>query len=130
MMQLVSGYTASIRSVVEKNYSRETRPLEFMDSAAEILATRFAAATDPVEIDMLAWICRLLSKHDDQRYAALLSRVTRDAHELKLSRYAERSNENGKKPAEPYVPGTLSLAAQRAKYPSLYPDSTFQHGRL
>jgi hypothetical protein len=130
MMQLVSGYTASIRSVVERNYLRETRTLELTDSAAEILATRFEAANDPVEIDMLAWICRLLSKHDDQRYAALLSRVTRDARELKLSRYAERSNEKGKKAAEPYVPGTISLAAQRVKYPSPYPDSTFQHGRL
>jgi hypothetical protein len=130
MIQLVSGYTASIRRAVEKNYLRETRPPEFMDSAAEILATRFEAANDPVEIDMLAWICRLLSKHDDQRYAALLSRVTRDAQELKLSRYAERSNESGKKPAKSYIPGAISLAAQRAKYPSLYPDSTFQHGRL
>jgi hypothetical protein len=33
-------------------------------------------------------------------------------------------------PQEPYVPGTISLAAQRTKYPSLYPDSTFQSGRL
>jgi hypothetical protein len=129
MIQLASGYTASIKSVVEKNYLRETRPPELMDTAAEILATRFEAERDPVKIDMLAWICRLLSKQDDQRYAALLSRVARDAQELKLARYAELSNKS-KKPAEPYVPGTISLAAQRVKYPSLYPESTFQSGRL
>jgi hypothetical protein len=131
MIQLVSGYTASIKSVVQKNYLRETRPLEFMDSAAEILATQFEAEVDPVKLDMLAWICRLLSKQEDQRYAELLSRVTREAQELKLARYAELSNKKkGKAPAESYVPGTISLVAQRVKYPSLYPESTFQSGRL
>jgi hypothetical protein len=33
-------------------------------------------------------------------------------------------------PQEAYVPGTISLDAQRAKYPPLYPESTFQSGRL
>jgi hypothetical protein len=131
MMQLVSGYTASMKSVVEKNYHRETRPLEFMDTAAEILATQAATAKDPVTIDMYAWICRLLTQHGGQRYAAILARVAADTDDSKLRRFAilpiEKTHEV---PAAPYVAGTLSLAAQRAKYPSLYPDSTFQSGRL
>jgi hypothetical protein len=131
MIQLVSGYTASIKSVVEKNYQRQTRPLEFMDTAAEILVTQFATADDPVKVDMYAWICRLLTMHGGRRYAAILAQVAKGTDDSKLRRFAtlpiEKTNEV---PAEPYVPGTISLAAQRAKYPSLYPESTFQSGRL
>lgn len=131
MMQLVSGYTASIKSVVEKNYQRETRPLEFMDTAAEILATQAATAKDPVTVDMHAWICRLLTQHGGQRYAAILARVARETDDSKLRRFAilpiEKTHEV---PAEPYIVGTTSLSAQRGKYPSLYPESTFQSGRL
>lgn len=131
MIQLASGYTASIKHVVEINYRRESRPLEFMDTAAEILATGFATAKDPVTVDMYAWICRLLTQHGGQRYAAILKKVADETEDSKLRKFAllpiEPTNEV---PAAPYVPGTVSLAAQRAKYPSLYPDSTFQSGRL
>jgi hypothetical protein len=131
MIQLVSGYTASIKSVVEKNYQRQTRPLEFMDTAAEILVTQFEAADDPVKVDMHAWICRLLTMHGGRRYATILAQVAKGTDDSKLRRFAilpiEKTDEV---PAEPYVPGTITLAAQRAKYPSLYPESTYQSGRL
>lgn len=130
MTQLVSGYTASIKSVVERNYRRDHPSPEFMDTAAEILVTQFADERDPVRIDTLAWICRLLAKDEGQRYAGVLTSVSKGAHELKLARYAEQGVKKVDRPAEPYVPGTISLEAQRAKYPSLYPESTFQSGRL
>ena len=131
MMQLVSGYTASMKNVVEINYRRETRPLEFMDTAAEILATQFQTANDPVTIDMYAWICRLLTMHGGPRYAAILQRVAAETPDAKLKRFARLPiEETTEVPNEPYLPGTLSLAAQRAKYPPLYPESTFQSGRL
>jgi hypothetical protein len=131
MMQLVSGYTASMKNVVETNYRRESRPLEFMDTAAEILATQFKTANDPVTVDMYAWICRLLTMHGGQRYAAIVQRVASETPDSKLKRFAELPIEpTTEVPAEPYVPGTISLAAQRAKYPALYPESTFQSGRL
>jgi hypothetical protein len=131
MIQLVSGYTASLKSVVEKNYQRETRPLEFMDTAAEILVTQFETADDPVKVDTYAWICRLLTMHGGQRYAAILDRVAKGTNDSKLRRFAILPiEETDEVPAEPYVPGTISLAAQRVKYPSLYPESTLQSGRL
>jgi hypothetical protein len=131
MMQLVSGYTASMRIAVEKNYRRETAPLEFMDTAAEILATQFKSAQDPVTVDMYAWSCRLLTRHGGQRYAAILQRVAAETGDSKLKRFAQLPIEPASAlPAEPYIAGTISLAAQRAKYPPLYPDSTFQSGRL
>jgi hypothetical protein len=131
MMQLVSGYTASMRIAVEKNYRRETAPLEFMDTAGEILATQFKSAQDPVTVDMYAWSCRLLTRHGGQRYAAILQRVAAETGDSKLKRFAQLPTEPASAlPAEPYIAGTISLAAQRAKYPPLYPDSTFQSGRL
>lgn len=131
MIQLASGYTSAVKNAVQINYRRSSRPLEFMDTAAEILATGFQAADDPVKIDTYAWICRLLTQHGGQRYAALLQRVAAETQDPKLKRFAQRPIEKTvQMPAEPYVPGTVSLAAQRAQYPSPYPASTFQSGRL
>jgi hypothetical protein len=131
MMQLVSGYTASMKNVVEVNYHRDSRPLEFLDTAAEILATQFQTADDPVKVDMYAWICRLLTQFGGPRYAAILQRVAAQTPDAKLKRFAQLPIEaTNEAPAAPYVPGTISLAAQRAKYPPLYPASTFQSGRL
>jgi hypothetical protein len=131
MMQLVSNYTASMKNVVEMNYRREKRPLEFVDTAAEILAKQFRTANGPVEIDMYAWICRLLTQHGGRRYVAIREKVAAETQDEKLRRFARLPIEKGSElPQEPYVPGTISLDAQRAKYPPLYPDSTFQSGRL
>jgi hypothetical protein len=131
MMQLVSGYTASTKNVVEMNYRRASRPLEFMDTAAEILATQFKSADDPVTVDMFAWICRLLTQHGGQRYVAILERVAAETSDDKLRRFAQLPIEKTTEvPATPYVPGTISLPAQRAKYPPPYPDSTFRSGHL
>ena len=131
MTQLVSGYTASMKNVVERNYHRASRPLEFMDTAAETLATQFKNAQDPATVDMYAWICRLLTKHGGQRYAAILERVAAETPDDKLRRFARLPIETTTEiPAAPYVPGTISLAAQRAKYPSPYPESTFYSGHL
>ena len=131
MIQLASGHAGAIKNVLERNYQRESRPLEFMDTAAEILATQFRSAADPLTIDMHAWICRLLTMHGGQRYAAILKRVTTETPSSKLRRFAQLPIEpTDEVPAVPYLPGTISLAAQRKKYPPLYPDSTFTNGRL
>jgi hypothetical protein len=131
MMQLVSNYTASMKNVVEKNYHREHRSLEFMDTAAEVLAKQFQAASDPVTVDTYAWICRLLTQHGGLRYDALLKRVAAETSDSKLRRFAMLPIEKDSElPQEPYLPGTISLDAQRAKYPPLYPESTYQSGRL
>jgi hypothetical protein len=131
MQQLVSNYTASIRYVAEKSYLRGHRTLEFMDTAAEILISQFQTANDPVKVDMYAWLCRVLTRDGGSRYAAILRTVANQAADSKLQRYARQKIEaNSSFPPEPYVPGTISLDAQRAKYPPLYPDSTWQSGRL
>jgi hypothetical protein len=131
MIQLLSGYTAAMKNALEINYRRAAHPLEFMDTAAEILITGFKDAHDPVTVDMYAWICRLLTQHGGQRYAALLERVAAETGDEKLRRFAQLPIEKTSEvTAAPYAPGTTSLDAQRAKYPVLYPDSTFQSGRL
>lgn len=131
MTQLVSGYTASMKTAVEANHRRVTRTIEFMDAAAEILATGFQSSQDPAVIDMYSWICRLLTRHGGPRYAALLARVAAETPDAKLRRFAKLEIAPGSEmPATPYVPGSISLDALRAKYPSPFPESTFQGGRL
>ena len=131
MTQLVSNYTASMKNVVEKNHRSGRPSAEFMDTAAEILAKQFQTATDPVIVDAYAWICRLLTQYGGSRYTAILQTVEARTGDDKLRRFAKLPIQPGSVlPQEPYVPGTISLDAQRAKYPPLYPQSTFQSGRL
>lgn len=130
MIQLLSNDTEAMRKALELNNMRGARPIEFMDTAAEILATQFKSAVDPAKVDAYAWICRLLAEHGGPRYAAILQRVAAEASDSKLRRHAEQKIEpTAEYSAEPYVPGTISLDAQRARYPSLYPESTFQNNR-
>ena len=130
MTQLVSVYPAAKRRAVEINDRRAKPSLEFMDTAAEILVTQFQTAGDERDIDMYSWMCRLLTDHGGQRYAAILARVAAETQDSKLQRYARSKIETtNAAPATPYIPGTISLAAQLAKYPSPYPETTFQSGQ-
>jgi len=131
MTQLVSGYTASMKTAIEANHRRATRTIEFMDAAAEILSTGFQSSQDPAIIDMYSWICRLLTRHGGPRYATLLERVAAETPDDKLRRFAKLKIAPGSEmPATPYVPASISLEALRARYPSPFPESTFQSGRL
>jgi hypothetical protein len=124
MMQLTSGSALAMRRSAQINYRRPSPSLEFMDTAAEILATQFQTAQDDASIDAYSWICRVLSGHGGQRYAAILARVAAETPDGKLKRYASLPVEaGGAAPAEPYVTGTVSLGALRAKYPSPYPPA-------
>lgn len=125
MIQLVSNYPASMRVALQMNFRRSMRPLEFMDTAAEILDRQFKSAKDFDTVDVHAWICRLLATYGGSRYEAILQRVAAETTDSKLRRFARMPIEpNSQLPQAPYVPGTMSLDVQRAKYPSLYPDST------
>ena len=78
---------------------------------------------------MYAWICRLLTRYGGPRYAAVLRTVAQDG-DAGLRRYAELPVEEvAAVPATPYEPASISLSAQRAKYPPPYPESAFQGGR-
>jgi hypothetical protein len=131
MIQLTSGYTASMKIAVETAYRRGTASREFTDTAAEILATEYPETTDPYRLDVYAWICRLLAERGGPRYATVLYEVEKGTRDEKLRRYAGLPvTPTNEVPIVQYQPGTISLAAQRAKYPSPYPESTFESGHL
>jgi hypothetical protein len=131
MIQLVSGFTAAMKNAVETSHRRKVPTLEFMDTAAEILVTQFESSDDPAVIDVYAWMCRMLTRHGGVRYSAVLQRVATETPDAKLRKFARlQIAAAAGVPADPYVPGSISLDAQRAKYPSPYPESTFQAGRL
>jgi hypothetical protein len=130
MAQFVSGYPQAMKRVVEINLNRDSPRLEFLDTAAEWLATRFATMTDEQSVDVNGWICRLLSQRGGQRYAALLQHVAIESGERKLQRLARLDIAKAAGvPPEPFRVGSVSIDAQREKYPSPYPGSTFQNHR-
>lgn len=127
LVQLVSGYEASMKTAIVANYLRGEVPLEFLDTAAEILAGRIDSPSDETDRDSTSWLCRLLAERGGVRYAPLLKRVSEAAERYKLRHYASRKIKKvAHVPAQPWQPGTISLTAQRAKYPSLYPQSTYE----
>jgi hypothetical protein len=133
-IQLVSGYVSAMKIAIQQRFRNPAgADPEFLDTAAEILLQEHSKAADPAAIDTHAWICRLLEQHGNGRYARVLARVAGETRDMKLGRYsrlaADRSREAAAN-APQYEPGTVDLAAQRAKYPSIYPDSTFTSGLL
>lgn len=129
MIQLVSGYTAAIKNSVQHRYRSANPSREYLDTAAEVLLRHHSQARDSATIDAHAWICRLLSDQGGDRYSDVLSRVAAETQDRKLRRHATRKP--GKNTtSDVYVPGTLSLDVQRAKYPTIYPGSTFTSGQL
>ncbi len=132
MIQLVSGHVSAMKNAVQHRYRRAGgSPPEFVDTAAEILLQEHATARDPGAIDAYAWICRLLLEQGDGRYAGVLARVAAETKDEKLRRYATLAPSGSARSSAPaYAPGSVSLPAQRAKYPTLYPESTYTSGQL
>jgi hypothetical protein len=122
LVQLVSGNPLAIR-VSAQAMHRVVPSVEYMDTVAEVLLRDFETVDDSVASDAYAWLCTILAEHGGPRYARVLARVKKNAKDLKLKRYAEQPiHKTG--PENVFVPGALSLDAQKAKYPSLYPQIT------
>lgn len=121
MMQLLSGKPYAMRISAIAVHRMEKPSPEYLDTAAEVLLTTHYQARDEMSVDAYSWLCNVLDHHGPVRYAAVLKRVSKETADPKLRRYANvvMAAKGPKRPA--YVPGTVSLEAQRAKYPTIYP---------
>jgi hypothetical protein len=121
MMQLLSGKPHAMRISAIAVHRMVKPSREYLDTAAEVLLSSHAQARDDSSVDAYSWLCNVLNHHGPVRYAAVLERVADETRDLKLRRYANvvMAAKGPKRPA--YVPGTVSLDALRAKYPSIYP---------
>lgn len=129
MMQLVSGHPISMRMSAMATYRAETPPREWLDTAAELLLRDHAKVTDPAEVDAYSWLCNVFAHHGGRRYAGVLAAVAKGAKDEKLQRYAKQLVEKRESSDGRYVPGSISLAEQARKYPSLYPGIASAVGR-
>jgi hypothetical protein len=130
MTQLATGRLLPGKVAVEAAYHAPTVSLEFLDTAAEYLS-RSWPDTSVESQDALAWFVRLLQKRGGQRYAPLLKDIAARTTNLKLRHWARQTvHRVAGVPQEPFVPGTVPLAAVASKYPTLYPDVTFTAGVL
>jgi hypothetical protein len=130
MIQLVSNQPSALIAAGQAEVVREKVSLEFMDTAAEVLLRHIEGAP-AAHADSYAWICRVLREHGGMRNARVLQQVATLATGSQLRHHA-RANPYAKSdaPRERYQPGSVSLEAQRQKYPSLYPQITLTHGEL
>jgi hypothetical protein len=131
MAQLLSQTLPALRLVLEDSYNLEQVPVEFLDTAAEILAQNWRSHGDDIREDVYAWMIRLLTTKGGPRYEPLLAEIADGTKSLKLRKWARLTV---KKPAgiprTHYVIGSIVLADEARKFPSPYPGVTYTNGRL
>lgn len=123
LTQLLSGHAMAVKYAAETRTRRGGATPQIMDAAAQLLLETHTTIVEPRMVDAHAWICRLLVTHGGPRYNDVLATVATGATSKKLQKFAELPWEkSAPKTGEPYVPGSVSLAGLRAKYPPLYPQ--------
>jgi len=121
--ELLSGHPMAVKIAAESRTLHGGATPEFMDAAAQLLLANHAGLIEPRMVDAYAWICRLLVTHGGPRYSSVLATVAGGATSEKLRKFAKLPMEKTAPAAgAPYMPGSVSLAELRAKYPPLYPQ--------
>lgn len=129
--QLLSGHQPAMKVAAEKSTQSARVEPAFLDAAAEILLKQHRSANDWHSYDAYAWMCKLLTEHGGPRYAQVLKRVSRETPDVKLKAFADKPLKKiAAGNTTPYVEGTVSLEALRAKYPPFYPQRTWVSGNL
>jgi hypothetical protein len=127
MLELLSEAFPNVQRAAELGLKHSELPLEFSDTAAEILARGYADSTTSESDAAYIAICRMLMRHNVFRYGKLLATVSEKSGDSTLRQAIGIVHVMDD--ADSYVPGTISLDAQRRKYPPLYPDSTLYGSR-
>jgi hypothetical protein len=131
MAQLISQSLPAMRIALEDSYNLVQVPVEFLDTAAEILAQNWKSTDDEITEDVYAWMIRLLTTKGGPRYAPLLAQIADETKNLKLRKWARLTVQKPAGiPRARYVIGSVVLADQAKKFPSPYPDVTYTNGRL
>jgi hypothetical protein len=131
MAQLLSRNLPAMRIVLEESYGLAQVPVEFLDTAAEILAQGWKTPGDEVAEDVYAWTIRLLTIKGGPRYAPLLAQIAEETQSLKLRKWARLTVQKPAGiPRTRYIAGSVVLTEMAARYPSPYPGVTYTNGRL
>ncbi|MBO1256754.1 hypothetical protein J3L16_13760 [Alteromonas sp. 5E99-2] len=104
---LMEGTLASAKLGARRIAETNTQTIEVTDTAAEILFTYYATATDG-QIDTLSWIATALGQSKTGRYAHLLSEVETSGAHRKLRKYAKAAAKlHGQPQGKQYEKGML-----------------------
>ena len=129
--QLLSGHLASMKMALETQWRSGKVSPEFVDTTAELLLKGHAKAEGSFAIDVHAWMCRVLVTYGGPRHASVLQSVAATTQNPKLRKYALLPQEKTGNPnTAPYVEGSVSLEALRARYPQPYPQRQFTSGQI
>lgn len=115
--KLVNGDWAAIRSAAQRLSGNTNTAM--LDIAAQVLLEKYPQAGEiPGAVDAMSWLCRTIGKSDNSRYRPVLEQVENDkAAHRKLREHCERGMQwlSWRVP-DPYVAGTVKLAALRAEF--------------
>jgi hypothetical protein len=130
LIQFASGSVLARKAAVESSIKAHPVPLEFLDTAAQFLSENSLSPPDEVADDANAWIVRLLADCGGPRYVRVIRAANKSEGKRTWRQALAPIREVEGVPRAAFEPGSISLAAQSAKYPSLYPEVRFSSGRL
>lgn len=132
MIQLVSGSVLAKKEAIESSMKSPTPvPIEFLDTAAQyVIENSRAPPPDEVADETLAWATRLLVERGGQRYANVIQMASKSGGSRTWRQTLPKIHKVDGVLKAAYAPGSVSLSAQAAKYPSPYPEPGFTSGRL
>jgi len=121
--EVLSGSHFDIRRALEAARVSTEMPPELYDTAAEVLLAGFEHDNSAEAMSTWVAICSALAR-EPERYADVLAAVAaKTSHPDLLSVSANVHAYEEPTVGSRYVPGSLSLEAQRHKYPPLYPST-------
>jgi len=123
MHELLYGGYRSARQAVETWAPVSFTP-EVKDTAAEILASRYAPERGKIIDDTFLVIARFLAQSDPARYGALIKETAARSSDRRMRKLADSIVLDTADPSRRYRPGEVTLEDLRRKYPPLYPEST------
>ena len=90
LTDLKSGDWLRIRNVAKHLYRQRSKKPILFETAANLLQQNATKATERLQVDALAWICKALWISGDQKYAPILKQVGQTAKSRKLRKFARK----------------------------------------
>lgn len=114
--QIVGGGSSSLRRAAQGIFRNEITERAVLDVLSEKLLQSYNDKSK-TDIDAVSWACKALGKSGDIRYKNVLKKVSADAANAKVRKYAKQSLKQmpGGKAKKPYKKGHVNLAKLRKK---------------
>ncbi len=106
---LASGGVSSMQRAAEEIYNQHITDQELLDVAAEALSQNYTKNKGETYIDSMSWLCKAIGNSGNGRYKELLTNVSKNAGNSKLSKYCNKGADTLPAGGAGYQVGSVNL---------------------